>query len=108
MKPERGKVERIKTNGRSDWIRTSDPYTPSVVLYQAEPRSDRLKQAICRDFDEVQPLSVTMTGEFHDRSSRVSRVGSAERLVPASLVWPAWNYTKRKCPRSWWSGGNPG
>ena len=28
--------------GRNDWIRTSDPYVPNVVLYQAEPRSDKV------------------------------------------------------------------
>ena len=31
----------IFINGRNDWIRTSDPYVPNVVLYQAEPRSDK-------------------------------------------------------------------
>ncbi len=29
-------------NGRSDRIRTCDPHTPSVVRYQAAPRSDNI------------------------------------------------------------------
>ena len=33
----------IFINGRNDWIRTSDPYVPNVVLYQAEPRSDKVR-----------------------------------------------------------------
>ena len=37
---------RNRKNGRSDWIRTSDPHNPIVVLYQAEPRSDRLRGGI--------------------------------------------------------------
>jgi hypothetical protein len=32
-------LEWVK-NGRSDWIRTSDPHTPSVMRYQAALRSD--------------------------------------------------------------------
>lgn len=28
--------------GRDDWIRTSDPHVPNVVLYQAEPHPDQM------------------------------------------------------------------
>ena len=30
----------LQTSGRDDWIRTSDPLTPSQVRYQAAPRPD--------------------------------------------------------------------
>ena len=33
---------KIDFNGRSERIRTSDPYVPNVVLYQAELHSVRL------------------------------------------------------------------
>jgi hypothetical protein len=32
--------EMVLKNGRSDWIRTSDPQTPSLMRYQAALRSD--------------------------------------------------------------------
>jgi hypothetical protein len=33
----------LNGNGRGDWIRTSDPHTPSVMRYQAALRPDRRK-----------------------------------------------------------------
>ena len=30
----------LQTSGRDDWIRTSDPLTPSQVRYQAAPRPE--------------------------------------------------------------------
>lgn len=47
-KPSKGgktansKKEGNKKNGRSDWIRTSDPLVPNQVRYQAAPRSDKV------------------------------------------------------------------
>jgi len=38
--PER--APHASENGRGDWIRTSDPHTPSVMRYQAALRPDRL------------------------------------------------------------------
>ncbi len=35
--------EKGYKNGRSDWIRTSDPLLPKQVRYQAAPRSDNLQ-----------------------------------------------------------------
>ena len=32
----------LQTSGRDDWIRTSDPLTPSQVRYQAAPRPEAL------------------------------------------------------------------
>jgi hypothetical protein len=31
-------------NGRGDWIRTSDPHTPSVMRYQAALRPDQRRR----------------------------------------------------------------
>ena len=33
-------VAWMSKNGRSDWIRTSDPYSPRVVRYRTALRSD--------------------------------------------------------------------
>ena len=34
-----------KSTGRDDWIRTSDPYTPSIVRYQTAPHPDTSGEA---------------------------------------------------------------
>ena len=39
-KKVRHKVPDLITSGRDDWIRTSDPLTPSQVRYQAAPRPE--------------------------------------------------------------------
>ena len=39
-KKVRHKVPDLQTSGRDDWIRTSDPLTPSQVRYQAAPRPE--------------------------------------------------------------------
>src|SRR5687767_1164247 len=36
-----GSSFRNEPDGRGDWIRTSDPHTPSVMRYQAALRPDR-------------------------------------------------------------------
>ena len=35
-----GGVACVAKNGRSEWIRTTGPYVPNVVLYQAELHPD--------------------------------------------------------------------
>jgi hypothetical protein len=34
------RIESMMKAGRSEWIRTTGPYVPNVVLYQAELHSD--------------------------------------------------------------------
>ena len=36
----------LQTSGRDDWIRTSDPLTPSQVRYQAAPRPEAFVVAL--------------------------------------------------------------
>ena len=36
-----GRLDRVIESGRGERIRTSDPYNPIVVRYQAAPRPDR-------------------------------------------------------------------
>ena len=38
----KGELLASDMNGRGDWIRTSDPHTPSVMRYQAALRPDRV------------------------------------------------------------------
>ena len=41
-----GASRGVGKNGRGDWIRTSDPHTPSVMRYQAALRPDQRRR--CR------------------------------------------------------------
>ena len=46
--PERRLCSAVReeiTTGRDDWIRTSDPHTPSVMRYQAALRPDPVEAA---------------------------------------------------------------
>ena len=49
----------LNEDGRGDWIRTSDPHTPSVMRYQAALRPDL-----------ASPLSWTATGHLVRRASQ--------------------------------------
>src|SRR3989337_3107361 len=49
-----GQSLSVGRDGRGDWIRTSDPHTPSVMRYQAALRPDRVA-AIGGDGASSQP-----------------------------------------------------
>ena len=56
-KKVRHKVPDLITSGRDDWIRTSDPLTPSQVRYQAAPRPEAFIccSALARNREYINP-----------------------------------------------------
>ena len=56
-KKVRHKVPDLQTSGRDDWIRTSDPLTPSQVRYQAAPRPEAFVccSALARNREYINP-----------------------------------------------------
>ena len=74
---------------RSDWIRTSDPYVPNVVLYQTEPRFV-IKLFINRcDWIRTSDLSVP-NAALYQAEPRIVTCGSMRLFISASTIS---NYT---------------
>ena len=48
--------------GRGDWIRTSDPHTPSVMRYQAALRPDRPRSAWARESGASKAMRIAWQG----------------------------------------------
>ena len=66
-----------RQNGRSEWIRTTGPHVPNVVLYQAELHSGvRMPRALYtygeRACNTGRPAGAGEVPEPHDKNLRVS------------------------------------
>src|SRR4029453_12679103 len=53
---------RAADDGRGDWIRTSDPHTPSVMRYQAALRPDRSRPIWARESGPSRAQSIAWQG----------------------------------------------
>src|SRR5690606_40227665 len=61
-------------SGRDDWIRTSDPHTPSVMRYQAAPRPEVFPDGSKTDgADSVTEIASCASGLSAKKQFRVER-----------------------------------
>lgn len=80
------------TFNRSDWIRTSDPYVPNVVLYQTEPRFvihfiytiPFFRKSRC-DWIRTSDLSVP-NAALYQAEPRIVTCGSMRMFISASTI----------------------
>ncbi len=66
-------------DGRGDWIRTSDPHTPSVMRYQAALRPDQARALKPWALSWQAPPPLNLRGLGHHVSRAGFRPGPAER-----------------------------